>query len=101
MLTKRLKGKELFEQDVRTEESKQDARMMLDEAVEALLIAMVGTENIGTYRREEIENYVLRRMEYYEVLLYGMDEDEFDEYIVDRLAERFANRVSAIAGGLK
>lgn len=101
MLTKRLKEKELFEQDVRTDESKQDARKMLDEAVEALLVAMVGTENIGTYRREEIENYVLRRMEYYEVLLYGMDEDEFDEYVVDRLTDKFVNRVSAVAGGLK
>lgn len=101
MLTKRLKEKELFEQDVRTDESKQDARKTLDEAVEALLVAMVGTENIGIYRREEIENYVLRRMAYYEVLLYGMDEDEFDEYIVDRLTDKFVNRVSAVAGGLK
>lgn len=101
MLTKRLRDKELFESGVREEEAKQDARKMIDEAVEALLITMVGTENIGTYGREEIENYVLRRMEYYEALLYGMDEDEFDEYVVDRLAEKLVHRMSAVAGGLK
>ena len=98
MLTKRLKEKELFEDDLKVEERKHDALKTLDESVETLIITMVGAENAGVYEREEIENYVLKRMEYYEVLFYGMDDDEFDEYLTDKLAEKVTD---LLIGGLK
>ena len=87
MLTKRLRDKELFESDIREEEVRQDALRLLDTAVEHLIRAMVTVENNETYEREEIENYVMRRMEYYEVLLYGMDDEEFAEYVADKILD--------------
>lgn len=87
MLTKRLRDKELFESDVRDEEIKQDALRLLDTAVEHLIRSMVTVENTEAFEREEIENYVMRRMEYYETLLYGMDDEEFSEYVADKLLD--------------
>lgn len=87
MLTKRLRDKELFESDIREEEVRQDALRLLDTAVEQLIRAMVTVENTEAYEREEIENYVMRRMEYYEALLYGMDDEEFTEYMADKLLD--------------
>lgn len=98
MLTKRLKEKELFEDDLKVEERRHDALKILDESVEDLIITMVGIENEGVYEREEIENYVLKRKEYYETLFYGMDDDEFDEYLTDKIAEKFTD---LLIGGLK
>ena len=87
MLTKRLRDKELFESDIREEEVRHDALRLLDTAVEQLIRAMVTVENTEAYEREEIENYVMRRMEYYETLLYGMDDEEFTEYVADKLLD--------------
>lgn len=87
MLTKRLRDKELFESDIRDEEVRQDALRLLDTAVEHLIRSMVTVENIEAFEREEIENYVMRRMEYYETLLYGMDDEEFAKYVADKLLD--------------
>ena len=87
MLTKRLRDKELLESDIREEEVRQDALRLLDTAVEQLIRAMVTVENTEAYEREEIENFVMRRMEYYETLLYGMDDEEFTEYVADKLLD--------------
>ena len=87
MLTKRLREKELFEEDLKQEESRQDALKILDEQTEALITAMVAVERRKDYEREEIERYVLRRMEYYEAYLYGMDDSEFALFLVKKLIE--------------
>ena len=87
MLTKRLREKELFEEDLKQEESRQDALKILDEQTEALITAMVAVERRKDYEREEIERYVLRRMEYYEAYLYGMDDSEFALHLVKKLIE--------------
>lgn len=87
MLTKRLRDKDLFKEDIRDEEVRQDVLRMLDAAVEHLIRSMVVVENSETYEREEIENFVMRRMEYYETLLYGMDDEEFTEYLADKLLD--------------
>ena len=87
MLTKRLREKELFEEDLKQEESRQDALKILDEQTEALITAMVAVERRKDYEREEIERYVLRRMEHYEAYLYGMDDSEFALHLVKKLIE--------------
>ena len=87
MLTERLREKELFKEDLKKEESRQDALRLLDDQTEALITAMVAVERRKDYEREEIERYVLRRMEYYEVYLYGMDDSEFALFLAKKLIE--------------
>ena len=86
-MTKRLKDKEIFKEDMATEEAKHGARVLLSESVRDLIVAMKSVELDELYTRDEIENFVLRRMEYYEKYLYSMDKDAFDRFLDDQLIQ--------------
>lgn len=84
MLSMKLENKDVLKEGL-IEEFRHDALANLDEAVKSLVITMVGTERHELYERDEIENYVIRRLGFYETFLYGMDDDEFHNYIGEEL----------------
>lgn len=89
MLTEKLREKELFKEDVKQEESKHDALRLLNDQIESLIVAMRAVEDRGDWTREEVESYVLRRMEYHEAHIYRMGDIEFTLYIAKKLFESF------------
>ena len=79
MLTTRLKKRDLFNEV--NEKKRAEARVVLNEAVRNLIAGMAAAEYDGTLTRDEIENFVLARMGYYETYFYGMDPEEFEYYL--------------------
>lgn len=79
-LTERLKNRELFEREVKLT-TMERALMMLEECTEQLVLTMRTVEKMGILERENIQDYVLNRMEAYEKRYYLMEEDVFDDFI--------------------
>ena len=79
-LTERLKNRELFEREVKLT-TMERALMMLEECTEQLVLTMRTVEKMGILERENIQDYVLNRMESYEKRYYLMEEDVFDDFI--------------------
>lgn len=97
MLSEKLKSRGLHDTDEANEREserrrKHDARILLNNAVECLVTAMRATELDEVYDREEIEDFVSRRLEEYEKTLYLMDEEEFERYLDARLKNTIARR---------
>lgn len=80
MLSERLKNRELFEREIKLA-STERALMMLEECTEQLVLTMRTVEKMGILERENIQDYVLNRMESYEKKYYLMEEDVFDDFI--------------------
>ena len=84
MLSERLKEKNLFrEEQETTEVQKKAARKSINECVKSLISAMRCVELDGVMTRDEIESFVLRRMEHWEAVLYSLDQEEFDKWLDD------------------
>lgn len=85
MLSERLKEKNLFSDDQEAMEAqKQAARRFINVAVRDLVAAMRCVELDEVMTRDEIENFVLKRMEYYEVNVYSKGREEFDAWLDDQ-----------------
>ena len=79
-LSERLKNRELFEREVKLT-AMERALMMLEECTEQLVLTMKTVEKMGLIERENIQDYVLNRMEAYEKKYYLMEDDIFDDFI--------------------
>ena len=79
-LSERLKNRELFEREVKLT-TMERALMMLEECTEQLVLTMKTVEKMGLIERENIQDYVLNRMEAYEKKYYLMEDDIFDDFI--------------------
>lgn len=90
MLSERLKNKELFsdkrEESEKKEAVSMEARNALDRVAHNLVILMRLTER-GGMTRQEIENYVLNRLEAHEQRIYGMDNGQFMFYALADVAQ--------------
>lgn len=85
MLSERLKEKSLFNDEQEAiEAQKKAARRFINGAVRDLVAAMRCVELDEVMTRDEIENFVLNRMEYYEVNVYSKDKEEFDAWLDDQ-----------------
>lgn len=86
MLSERLKEKSLLnDEQERIEAQKDSARRFINLCVRDLIAAMKCVELDETLTRDEVENFVLRRMEYYELSVYPLDEEGFDAWLNDQL----------------
>lgn len=79
-LSERLKNRELFEREVKLT-TMERALMMLEECTDQLVLTMKTVEKMGLIERENIQDYVLNRMEAYEKKYYLMEDDIFDDFI--------------------
>lgn len=93
MLSERLKNKELFsdkrEENEESEEKEavsMRSRKALDGVAHDLVILMRFAERNGM-TRQEIENYVLNRLEAHEQRIYGMDNGQFMFYVLADVAQ--------------
>ena len=80
LLSDRLKDREVFEREIKAA-SMERALMMLEECADQLVLTMRTIEKMGLIERENIQGYVLNRMEAYEKRYYLMEDDIFDEFI--------------------
>lgn len=80
MLSERLKNRELFEREIKLA-STERALALLEECTEQLVLTMRTVEKMGLLERDNIQDYVLNRMESYEKKYYLMEEDIFDDFI--------------------
>lgn len=88
MLSETLKKNSLHEFNAEVEEKrKQAGRTLLKNAVDDLVTAMNAVERDGTYTRDDIEAYVLKCLEFYERQLYSMDDEDFDDYLDEKLVK--------------
>lgn len=92
MLSTALKNGELAFITIDREAEQQEAREMLDTSVRELIQLMVSIERDDIYSRKEIEAYVLKRMEYYEGFLYGMDDDEYEVWLSMEIERKIRKR---------
>ena len=85
MLSERLKEKSLFsEEQEKKEQQRQAARRFLNSAVRNLIASMKCVEDDEIMTREEIENFILKRMEYYEVNIYPLGDEAFAKWLDDQ-----------------
>lgn len=80
LLSEKLKNRDLFEREVKLT-SMGKALAMLEECTDQLILTMRTIEKMGLIERENIQEYVLNRMEAYEKKYYLMEDDIFDEFI--------------------
>lgn len=80
LLSEKLKNRDLFEREVKLT-SMGKALAMLEECTDQLILTMRTIEKMGLIERENIQEYVLNRMEAYEKRYYLMEDDIFDEFI--------------------
>lgn len=80
LLSEKLKNNDLFEREIKVA-SMERALMMLEECTEQLVLTMRTIEKMGLIERENIQDFVLNRMEAYEKRYYLMEDDIFDEFI--------------------
>ena len=73
MLSETLKNKDLDFARITESERKKEARDMLAETAEMLVIAMRTAEDYGGMSREEVEGYALKCIEFYEAKYYSVD----------------------------
>ena len=85
MLSERLKEKSLFsDEQEKKEQDRQAARRFLNSSVRSLIASMKCVEEDGVMTREEIENFIIKRMEYYEVNVYPLDNESFAKWLDDQ-----------------
>lgn len=87
MLSQKLKEGKVHETPYAMEQ-KILANKTLDEAVKDLIGIMRAIELDETYEREEIERFVIRAIERHEARFYGMNQDDFDEYLTHEFTSR-------------
>lgn len=89
MLNKRLREKNMFsDEQAKLEAKKHEARKMLNTCVRDLITCMKSAEMDGLLSTEEVENFVIKRMSYYEEMIYPMDADSFSAWLSDQLIRR-------------
>ena len=74
MLSERLKSRDLEFAKITYNRKKKEAKDMIAEASELLVIAMRVAEDYGQMERNEVEEYTLKCVEFYEAKYYT-DED--------------------------
>ena len=85
MLSERLKEKNLFSNEQEQKEQKKKAAgIFLNSAVRNLIASMKCVEADEIMTREEIENFIIKRMEYYEVNVYPLDDEAFGKWLDDQ-----------------
>ena len=85
MLSERLKEKCLFsDEQEKKEQQRQAARRFLNSSVKSLIASMKCVEEGEVMTREEIEDFIIKRMEYYEVNVYPLDKESFDKWLDDQ-----------------
>lgn len=88
MLSEGLKKKNLFREEQKaTEAQRIAARKLINECARSLISAMRCVELDGVMTRDEIESFVLRRMEHWEAVLYSLDQEEFDKWLDERFVK--------------
>lgn len=81
MLSERLKNKELFPDSRLDNRYKELAKDMLKDVVENLVIGMRAAEKYGGMSQEDVEQYVIERLEEVEKRYYSDSDEEFDYFV--------------------
>ena len=81
MLSERLKKKELFPESRLDNRKKELAKALLNDAVENLVIGMRTAEEYSSMSQEDIEQYVIERLEEVELRYYSDSDEDFDYFV--------------------
>lgn len=89
MLNEKLKDKGLFNEDqAKAEADKATARKTLNRCVKELITVMKCIQLDDTMTKEEMENFILKRMEYYEGIIWPMDGERFGRWLDDQFMNK-------------
>lgn len=81
MLSDRLKGKEVYADKETAKRDMTYSMRALDGQIHTLVQIMNIIERNEVMTRDEVENYVINRLEHYERKFYGMSNDDFEFYL--------------------
>ena len=81
MLSERLKKKELFHDGRFDSKCTHAAKDMLNDVIENLVIGMRVAEKYSTMSQEDVEKYVVERLEEIELRYYSDSDEDFDYFV--------------------
>lgn len=81
MLSERLKGKEVYADKETAKRDMTYSMRAIDGQIHTLVQIMNIIERNEVMTRDEVENYVINRLEHYEKKIYGMTDEDFEFYL--------------------